>query len=94
MRTTLTVETDLFLRLQDLARVRNKPFKVVVNETLRAGLERQRVPSDRRFSVEPVDCGFVPGVDIQKLSQYADQLEVDDFLAEAQPRLGVDRSEL
>ena len=38
MRTTLTLDDDLAERLADLARESRKPFKAVVNETLRRGL--------------------------------------------------------
>lgn len=38
MRTTLTLEADVAARLDQLARKRRQPLKVVVNDALRAGL--------------------------------------------------------
>lgn len=38
MRTTLTLDKDVAARLDQLARRQKRPFKVIVNETLRAGL--------------------------------------------------------
>jgi hypothetical protein len=38
MRTTLTLEKDVAARLEQAARKRRQPLKVIVNEALRAGL--------------------------------------------------------
>jgi hypothetical protein len=42
MRTTLTIDPDLADALRKKAHRARKPFKQVVNETLRAGLVAQR----------------------------------------------------
>jgi hypothetical protein len=39
MRTTLTLENDVAVRLQRELRKRDVPFKVLVNDVLRAGLD-------------------------------------------------------
>jgi hypothetical protein len=38
MRTTLTLDDDVAARLKAAVRTRRRPFKTIVNETLRAGL--------------------------------------------------------
>ncbi|HEX5475389.1 MAG TPA: ribbon-helix-helix protein, CopG family [Vicinamibacterales bacterium] len=38
MRTTITLDEDVAARLKRLVRTRRRPFRAVVNETLRAGL--------------------------------------------------------
>lgn len=90
MRTTLTVDPDIARRLKEIARLERKSFKTVVNETLRAGLDRQRGHDHvlQPFKVDPEHCGFLPGVDTAKLNQYMDQLESDDFAAESRPHQG------
>jgi hypothetical protein len=50
MRTTLTLDPDVAARLERLQRERGQSFKVLVNETLREGLER----FDRRASERKV----------------------------------------
>ncbi len=57
MRTTLTLDDDLFALLKSRSQEERRPFKDVVNETLRAGLERQHTPAAprARFSVQPFD---------------------------------------
>ena len=51
MRTTLTIEDRIARDLKKLAHRSGKPFKVVVNETLQAGLEALgRAPDPAQFS--------------------------------------------
>ena len=58
MRTTLTLDDDVAARLQAEARRSGRPFKVVVNEYLRAGLAQRRAARKAaRFTVEPFDLG-------------------------------------
>jgi hypothetical protein len=68
MRTTLTLEDDVNLALEQIAQEQGRSFKDVVNSVLRAGLtvvlgsRRQKRP---RFSIEPVSLGTprVPDLD-------------------------------
>jgi hypothetical protein len=58
MRTTLTLDDDVAARLAEQQR-RRVPFKQVVNETLRAGLDgtRARRPARARFSTTGLNLG-------------------------------------
>jgi hypothetical protein len=40
---------------------------------------------DTRFEVVPHGGGFQPGIDIDRLNQLLDQLDVSDYLVRAQP---------
>jgi hypothetical protein len=79
MRTTLTVDDDVMKELQEAARTSGKPFKEVVNETLRLGLSTGLSPARRvpRFRVHPKSCGFRAGIDLTKLNRLVDELEID-----------------
>lgn len=81
MRTTLTLDEDVAQQLQEAARRSGVSFKEVVNTTLRQGLTRGNKPGSRlsRFEVIPKACGFRPGVDILRLNQLNDELELEDF---------------
>lgn len=80
MRTTLTLEPEIMWKLKDIAHQERKSFKQVVNETLEKGFAAREKPShDSRFTVAARHCGFKPGVDIGKLNQLIDDLEVDRF---------------
>jgi hypothetical protein len=81
MRTTLTVDPDLADALRKKAHRARKPFKQVVNETLRAGLVAQEAPPGRRYRLNPVSLGGIaPGIDLDRALRLADAL-ADDALA-------------
>jgi len=77
MRTTLTLDDDLFTRLKEISYRTGQSFKAVVNEALRAGLAaRSAPPAARRYRVEPKPLGGVqPGIDLDKALRLADALE-------------------
>ena len=59
MRTTLTLEDDVAVRLDQEQRKRRAPFKRVVNDVLRAGLDAlaTRKPAGGRFRTKGFDLG-------------------------------------
>jgi hypothetical protein len=87
MRTTLTIDDGIAKALKELAHRSNKPFKEVVNETLRAGLSAQRAPKAKPYRVEPVSLGGVlPDVNLDKALALADALEDQEIAAELERR--------
>jgi hypothetical protein len=80
MRTTLTLDEDVAKRLREKARRTGDSFKEVVNSTLRRGLTGEK-PSPRlpRFEVKAKACGFRTGVDVRRLNQLNDELELEEF---------------
>ena len=85
MRTTLTLDDDITNELKAESRRTGKPLKAVVNETLRRGLGAGTFPSRDlpRFRVRPKACGFRAGVDVTKLNQLLDGLEIERASAPA-----------
>lgn len=77
MRTTLTIDDSLAELLKKQAYETGKPFKQVVNEALRAGLEHagaSRTP--RQYRIEPASMGAArPGVDLDRALTVASELE-------------------
>jgi cell division protein FtsB len=82
MRTTLTLDDDIADSLREQARLLDKPFKQVVNETLRRGLSPAVKEHQAPYRIVPIHSGFLPGIDPLKLNQLNDELEVEDFLEE------------
>lgn len=83
MRTTLTLEDSLAAKLREAARKRKLSFKQIINEALRKGLqttdERRAV---KKFRVEPImRGGFQPGIDVDKINQFLDGEETEQFIA-------------
>ena len=77
MRTTLTLDRDVAARLKSEVRRTGRPLKIVVNEALKRGLglagKQGRAP---RFEVQPHAFGVQPGVDLDRLNQLVDELDV------------------
>ncbi len=67
VRTTLTIDDGL---LRQKALDTGKPFKQVVNDTLRAGLETPVAPARPRYVCPTFSTGpLAPGVDLTKANQ-------------------------
>jgi hypothetical protein len=78
MRTTLTLDPDVARRLELEMRRRGGSFKGLVNNALRIGLGMTDKPvRPKRFVVAPHAFGFRPGVQLDRLNQLADELEVE-----------------
>ena len=79
MRTTLTLDDDVVKELRAVARATGRSFKEVVNDALRRGLTAGASPALRpgRFRVRAKPCGFQPGIDLRKLNQLIDEMEID-----------------
>ncbi len=79
MRTTLTLDDEVFHMLREEAARTRRPLREVLNERLRLGLSTTTRPKSK-FKVEPFDTkGFAPGVDEKKLNQLFDILETEKF---------------
>lgn len=82
MRTTLTLDPDVTLRIKE--RLENDPslsLKDLVNSGLRLGLSQLPSASPTTYKVLTHPLGLRPGFDPDKLNQLLDDLEVEDRLA-------------
>jgi hypothetical protein len=77
MRTTLTIDDDIAIRLETLRRERGLTFKEALNQTLRAGLANGRRPE--RYTLPTFNMG-PPRVDLTKALQLAAALEDEEIL--------------
>ena len=77
MRTTLTLDEDVAERLKSEASRTRRPFKEVVNETLRRGLATRRLTKPRQaFRVVTRDMGSLrPGLDLDNVEELLDRVE-------------------
>lgn len=80
MRTTLTIDDHIARDLKELAHRTGKPFKVVVNEALEAGLVAGGTRrSPKRYRLRPSSLGTVRGgADLDKALALADLLEDEE----------------
>ena len=81
MRTTLTLDPDVAMKIKKRMADKKLTLKETVNQALRYGLkavekEKKRVP----FKVIPHSFGFKPGIDQNKLNQLLDQMDGEEYL--------------
>jgi hypothetical protein len=77
MRTTVTLDPDVQVRLQAAMRERGVSFKVALNDAVRAGLGGEAA-SRKRFRVKPSPLGARFNVD--KALRLAGELEDEEIL--------------
>ncbi len=79
MRTTVTLDPDVAEYIREACHKKQKSFKRVLNDALRESLKptAQHKPELKA----PRSMGIAPGVDPRKLSELADDLEAEAFLA-------------
>lgn len=79
MRTTVTLEDDVFARLERLRKTR--PFKELINEALRAGLDELESPARRprtRYELSTVR-GAPRRTDLDNVAQVIADVDGDSF---------------
>jgi hypothetical protein len=78
MRTTITLDDGLLDRAREAARKLRKPFRAIVDEALRTGLERIGDVSRRRpYKTVPHDMGLREGLSLDNVQELLSQLEGD-----------------
>jgi hypothetical protein len=76
VRTTLTLDDDVAARLQSESRRLGRPFKDVVNDCLRRGLEAKRqLRSAKPFQVRARPLGVRQGLDYDNVADLLEQIE-------------------
>ena len=77
MRTTLTLDDDVATKLKAESRRVGRPFREIVNDTLRRGLATKRVTGQRRpFKIKARDLGDLrPGLSLDNVAELIEQIE-------------------
>lgn len=86
VRTTLTLEREVAERLRKEMQRTGKGLKAAVNEALKRGLGMAGKPArPPRFEVHPHSFGFRHGVDLDRVNQLVDELEVEERAKKLRP---------
>ncbi len=81
MRTTVTLDRDLERILRETAVRTRRPFKKVLNDLLRAGIEQSTgMEQTEPFVLKARPMGLRAGHDPAGFNQLADDLEAEAFL--------------
>lgn len=86
VRTTIDLDPDVDARLRALARERGVPFRVVVNEALRAALHPERARRAPRYRLPARRLGIRAEVDIDKALALAGELEDQEIVRKLELR--------
>jgi hypothetical protein len=77
MRTTLTLDDDVAAKLKAESRRTDRPFRDIVNETLRRGLANRPASAPRpAFKITARDLGDLkPGLSLDNVAALIEQVE-------------------
>jgi hypothetical protein len=77
MRTTFTLDDDVAAKLEAESQRAGRPFREIVNEMLRRGLENRRATAQRRaFKVSARDLGNLkPGLSLDNIGELIERVE-------------------
>jgi len=76
IRTTITLDDDVAVKLKAAMRKSGGSFKETVNETLRAGLLAQHTAKKRKpFKIRAKDMGLKPGYSLDKPWDLIEEIE-------------------
>ncbi|MDY6954222.1 MAG: DUF2191 domain-containing protein [Thermodesulfobacteriota bacterium] len=80
MRTTLSIDDDVMERARAIASKLGTPFKTIVNEALRAGLDQVEQPTKQRpYKTEPHAMGLRPGRSLDNIQELLAQIEDEAY---------------
>ncbi|MCU1336393.1 MAG: hypothetical protein JWO19_1974 [Bryobacterales bacterium] len=76
IRTTVTLDKDVYDRTRDFSKARGIPFREALNELVRQGLLAESAPRPKTpFKIKPVRMGLRPGLsydNIEALLEYGE----------------------
>ena len=76
----MTIDDDVLERAREIALRLHKPFKTIVNEALRAGLDQVERPAKQRpYKTKPHKMGLRPGYNLDNIQELLAQIEGEDF---------------
>lgn len=79
MRTTISIDDDVLERARAIASQLGTPFRTVVNEALRAGLEKVEQPAKQSpYKTEPHAMGLLQGRNLDNIQELLAQVEGED----------------
>ncbi len=78
IRTTVTLDDDVFSRLKEASMSKGVPFRQMLNDAIRSGLLASTSnPSRQRFEVKPARLGVFPGVNLDNIAAAIEAAEGD-----------------
>lgn len=80
MRTTLSIADDVLERARAVSAKLGRPFKTVINEALRTGLDEvEKSAQQYRYKTSPHKMGLLQGRSLDNIQELLAQIEGEDF---------------
>jgi len=79
MRTTITIDDDIAVRLHTIQRESDQSFKAVVNSVLRKGLMAKDQKTERTFDTPTLTIGTCRYPDIDNIADLLEAAEHKDY---------------
>lgn len=80
MRTTVTIEDDLAIAIEEIRKRDGLSFKAALNQVIRLGVQAKAAPPKaKKYRTPTRAMGLKPGVDPTRLNTLVDDLDSDDF---------------
>jgi hypothetical protein len=86
MRTTITLDDDVLRLIRQVMHDEQKSFKATVNDLIRRGSIAASPKRRKPFVVRARHMPFKPGIDVARLSDLADELEMEELLSKKSRR--------
>jgi hypothetical protein len=83
MRTTLTLDPDVVLLIEEAVHRERRPTKQVINDALRRAFAPTTSSQAEPYELVPHESSLQPGLDLSGFNRLADQLEDEAILATA-----------
>jgi hypothetical protein len=81
MRTTVTIEDDLAIAIEELRKREGLSFKNALNQLIRLGVQAKSAPPKTKPYRTPTRAlGLKPGIDPTRLNTLVEELETDSFI--------------
>ena len=79
MRTTITIDNDVLERARAISAKLHTPFKTVINEALRVGLDHVEQPAKSRpYKTQAHSMGLKAGRNLDNIQELLAQVEGED----------------
>lgn len=79
MRTTISIDDDVMERARAVSDKLGAPFKTIINEALRNGLDQVEQPANQRsYKTKPHKMGLLDGRNIDNIQELLAQIEGED----------------
>ncbi len=79
MRTTISIDDDVLERARTVANKLGAPFKTIINEALRNGLDQVEQPAKQlSYKTKPHKMGLRDGRNIDNIQELLAQIEGED----------------